>query len=205
MSKRISTILKYIDKNDNVLDIGCDHAILGIELAKKGIYSYAGDLKEKIILNAKAKVEKINLDKYIIFKTSDGLKEFKECDIDTLVIAGMGTYTILEILKSSKTYKKIITISNNDHYLLRIQMIKNGYKIELEEIIYEKSKYYNLIIFVPGKEHYTEKELYFGYNHQNKELLNQKNRYLLEKYKRLPQDGRKKLRNIIEMLENGKE
>lgn len=202
MNKRINTILKYIDESDKVLDIGCDQALLGIELAKKSIYSYAGDIKENIVLNAKEKTKIIKLDKYITFKTSDGLKEFINDDIDTLVIAGMGTYTILDILKNSKKYKKIITISNNDHYLLRTEMIKYGYKIKFEEIIYEKNKYYNLIIFIPGKEKYTEKELYFGYNHQNIELLNKRNKYLLEKYNKLPKKGKNKLKNIIEMLEN---
>lgn len=202
MSKRIKAILKYIDENDKVLDVGCDQAILGVMLAKKGIYSYAGDIKENIVLNAKEKALSLKLDKYITFKTSDGLKEFEKDDIDTLVIAGIGTYTILDILKNSKKYKKIITISNNDHYLLRAEMIKRGYKIELEEIIYEKNKYYDLIIFVPGKEKYAEKEIYLGYNHQNIEFLKQRNKYLLTKYKKLPLEGKNKLKNIIKMLES---
>ncbi len=203
MSKRINAILNNIDKEDIVLDIGCDMAHIGINLAKKGIISYAGDIKENIISRAKENAKKLNLDKFINFKTSDGLKEFVNIsEINTLVLAGMGTYTILNILKESeRKYNKIITISNNDHLLLRTEMIKLGYKIKLEEIIFEKNKYYNLIVFILGKCNYNEKELNLGYNHQNQELLIQRNRNLINKYKNLSEEGKEKFKNILQMLE----
>lgn len=203
MSKRINAILNNIDKEDIVLDIGCDMAHIGINLAKKGIISYAGDIKENIISRAKENAKKLNLDKFINFKTSDGLKEFVNIsEINTLVLAGMGTYTILNILKESeRKYNKIITISNNDHLLLRTEMLKLGYKIKLEEIIFEKNKYYNLIVFIPGKRNYSEIELNLGYNHQNHELLIQRNMYLIDKYKSLSEEGKEKYKNILQMLE----
>ena len=47
LSKRLEKIAQLIDENDNVLDIGCDHALLDIYLSKKNrkIY-YVYDIRE---------------------------------------------------------------------------------------------------------------------------------------------------------------
>ena len=51
MSKRINAIIKYIEKDDIVLDVGCDMALLGIELAKKcGFTHYTIFEKRKPVL-----------------------------------------------------------------------------------------------------------------------------------------------------------
>ena len=115
MNKRIERITSYIFSEDKVADIGCDQALLSELLAKKKIYSVASDIKENIINSAKERISDINIKKYISFVVGDGLENIND-DIDTLVLSGMGTYTILKILsKSKKQYKKIITISNNHH------------------------------------------------------------------------------------------
>lgn len=54
-------------------------------------------------------------------------------------------------------FNKIITISNNNHDILRSEMIKLGYYIKEEEIIKDKSKYYNLIVFDRIKESILKK------------------------------------------------
>lgn len=207
MSKRINLILKYIKDEDIVLDVGCDQAEVGIALANKNIYSYAGDISKNVIDNAIKKVNKLKLSKYITFRVSDGLKEFNNENINTLVIAGLGTYTILKILKDSiKKYPKLIIISNNDLELLRTEVISLGYKIVLEEVTYEKGKFYNLILFERGKEEYNSKELYIGHNHQNIKELNKKKKYLLNKYKEIlkniPDDKKDKLLKEIKYLED---
>ena len=181
---RLEAINSRISENDIVLDVGCDTAILGAMLAKRGIHSYASDIKENIIKNAyeKACNEKVN--KYITFIVSDGLDNVNVSEIDTLVFAGMGTYTILKILeRTNKKYKKIIIISNNNHDILRVNMNKLGYSIKEEEIIKESGKYYNLIEFKIGTSVYTKEEILIGKNHKNIELLMEKNNYLLTKYK----------------------
>ena len=206
MSKRISTIVKYIDKKDIVLDIGCDSAILSIYLAKNKIKSYASDIKENIIKSDELIVKEMNLEDYVTLIVSDGLKNIDESlPINTLVLAGMGTHTILEILNVDKKYDKIITISNNDYYILRKEMMGRGYIIDKEEIIYDKDKYYNLIIFKPGKKEYTEKELIVGVNHQNKKELKNYQKFLIEKFSKilsnnLPKESKTKLEKIIKYL-----
>lgn len=201
---RLETIVKYIKNDEKVLDIGCDHAYLSVMLAKKGITSIASDIKENIIIKASKNIDE-NLKKYITFRVGDGIT-LKDNEKDyTLVLSGMGSYNIINILKNTKrTFNKIITISNNNHTYLRSSMLKIGYIVDLEEIIKEKNKYYNLIIFKKGKKEYTKEEMILGINHQNIELYKERNKYLLDKYskiiKKIPKEKKEEINNIIELL-----
>lgn len=200
---RIETIASYIEKDERVIDVGCDQALLGKLLANKKTYSIASDLRRNIIENA-IKSTPYSLSKYITYRVGFGITlNNKEKDY-TVVLAGMGTHTILEIIKEyNMPIKKIITISNNDHYLLRSTMMRIGYLIDKEEIIKEKDKYYDLIIFKPGDSEYTEEELTIGVNHQNKELLKERNEYLIDKYKKiLKKTNNEELESKVKMLED---
>ena len=153
---RLKCISSYISDNEKVLDVGCDQALLSKLLARRGVYSIASDIKANIIINAKKNLSDLEK-KYITFTLSDGVPEGVDQTI-TLVLSGMGTYTILDILKNSKVFfNKIITISNNNHDILRSEMIKLGYYIKEEEIIKDKSKYYNLIVFDRIKREYSRR------------------------------------------------
>ena len=154
---RIETIFSYIDINDKVVDVGCDQAKLGIMLAKRNQKSIASDISENVINKAKTDIKTDLID----FRVSNGLENIKEGEADTLVLSGMGTYTILEILSCTNLrFKKIITISNNYHDSLRSKMNDLNYKVSFEQIVKESNKYYNLIVFEPGNYNYSESELY---------------------------------------------
>lgn len=184
MNKRIKAIASYIDEKDKVIDIGCDQALLGEYLAKKNIYSIASDIKKSIVESAQNRITSLNLNKFVKFIVADGLKDTELEDYDTIVLAGMGTYTILEILRTNKKkIKKIITISNNNHEILRYEMLLLGYSIKFEEIVYDKGKYYNLIVFIPGKTKYNFEQMTLGKNHVNLELFYKKINIDLKKYK----------------------
>ena len=185
--KRINAIAKYILDDDKVIDVGCDHAYLSMILAKRGIYSIASDLRENIIENSYDVAKSQKIDKFIDFRCGNGLDVLTDEDnVDVAVLSGMGSYLIIDILKRSKyTFKKVITISNREHEYLRSEMLKLGYKVFLEEIIYEKNKFYNLILFVPGKTKYSKEELVIGINHQNYDLLLKKNKMELDKINKI--------------------
>ena len=200
---RLKCISSYISDNEKVLDVGCDQALLSKLLARRGVYSIASDIKANIIINAKRNLTDLEK-KYITFTLSDGVPEGVNQTI-TLVLSGMGTYTILDILKNSKVFFNKIIISNNNHDILRSEMIKLGYYIKEEEIIKDKNKYYNLIVFDRIKREYSKEELLVGYNHKNKVLLKEKNEYLINKYNKiLNKTNNEKLINIVNILVNYK-
>ena len=178
---RLEKISSYISDNEKVLDVGCDQALLSKILAKRKIYSIASDLRPNIIENAKKNLTPLEKE-YITFSVNNGVPTILNEEY-TLVLSGMGAHTILDILKNSNyRFNKIITISNNNNDILRTEMSKLNYYVLEEEIIKEKGKFYNLIVFDNVKRDYSKEQILVGINHKNKELLKEKNDYLIKKY-----------------------
>ncbi len=199
---RIEALYSLIDINDNVVDVGCDQAKLSLMLANRNQSSIACDISENVINRAKKSIDSPLID----LRVSNGLSNIKEEEADTLVLAGMGTHTILEILNNTKLrFKKIITISNNYHDILREKMNTLNYKVDSELIIYENDKYYNLIKFIEGNRQYTKKELLLGLNHIDKQLYKEYLNYLLKKYENIKlssKDNNPKIYEMIEAIKN---
>ena len=198
---RIEAIYSFIDLKDRVIDVGCDQAKLGILLAKRNQKSIASDISPKVIERASLDIRKLGLDNLIDLRVSNGLQNIKEKEADTLVLSGMGTHTILEILNSTKIkFNKIITISNNYHDILRDKMNELNYKVDKELIIKENNKYYNLILFTKGIKKYSQKELLLGLNQVDNELYKEYLNHLLNKYKTIKKSSKDNNIKIDEMI-----
>ena len=162
ISNRLKTIADMIDSDYHVIDVGCDHALLDIYLTlNKKIKCTAIDNKEKVINYSKENIEKYNLTSKIELILNDGLENIKIHDDDIIVLAGLGTKTILNII-ANKNIKHLIVQSNDDVYNLRYQLTKLNYKVIDEKIVYEKKKYYTIIKLERGKAKYSKKELEYG-------------------------------------------
>lgn len=167
ISERLRVIGDLIPDNSFVLDIGCDHALLDIYIVKKNknIKTIASDINKGPLEIAKKNVKKYNLENKINLKQENGLNAYEK-GIDTIVLSGLGTTTIIDILNKRKevlkNIKNLVISSNNDYYKLRKNITKLGFKIKEEKIVLDKNKYYPVILFVPGKEKYNYYELKYG-------------------------------------------
>lgn len=168
ISDRLKKITEYIDDNSNMVDIGCDHGLLDIYLIqnKKNIKIIASDVNEKALNNAIRNIKKYKLDDKIETVLSNGLDNIDTKNIDTIVIAGMGSHTITGILynnlKKLKNVKKVVIQSNNDLDFLRYKVTKIGYYIAREELVRDAGIIYTILEFRKGYRFYTKKQLYFG-------------------------------------------
>ena len=159
LSKRLEKIASFIDKEDNVLDIGCDHALLDIYLSKKynKIY-YASDLRESALDMARSNKKKYNADK-VILKCGNGLNVLdNKTDVNTIVISGMGYISIIHILKNIKRLKKInklVIQSNASSEMVRKYMLRNGFYIDKESLVLDKNIYYIISSFKRGRRKYN--------------------------------------------------
>ena len=204
-SKRINTILSLLSSKDKIIDIGCDHAYVAILMAHKGSKKIlATDIHAGALKIAKENIEKEGLENIIKTKLTDGLIGIDTKDYNTLVIAGMGTSTIISILSLKEKFSsitKMIIQSNNDLRLLRKYMVSINYKINREIVVYEKGHYYTIIEYVKGKDNLKPYEYLYGkYNEDNKEyyeFLNQKLDNLLAK---VPSTKSSKLKEEKEYL-----
>lgn len=197
---RIEALYSFINEEDMVVDVGCDQAKLGLMLAKRGQKSIASDRSINVIDRAK---HDLGRNKYIDLRVSDGLQNIKEGEADTLVLAGMGTHTMLDILNNTSfKFKKIITISNNYHNILREKMNDLNYKVDSELIVEDMGKFYNLIVFIPGNSEYTERELLLGLNHVDQNMYKKYINFLKNKYNNIKETSKDKNEKVDKILEH---
>lgn len=167
ISNRLKSIAKYVSKNDKLIDIGCDHALLDIYLIKEKILKkvIVSDIHEGALNAGISNIKKEKLEKKIDTRLGNGLEVLSDNDdIDTVLISGMGTTTILDILNNEylKNINKLIIQSNNDHTELRTKVTKLGYKVINEEYLVDMKKNYIIIVFERGEEKYSKNELRYG-------------------------------------------
>lgn len=212
LSKRLEAISSLVPINSNVIDIGCDHALLDIYLHQNKISKniIASDINANALNNAIDNIKKNKLDNIIETRLGNGLDTLKESDgVATIIISGMGAHTAVGILKNNqhklKNINTIIIQSNTKLEFLRKEVTKLNYMIDNEIMVEDNKKIYTIIKFIKGKNKYTKKELYFGpillekntklFQEYTKKELNKLNIYL----KLLPKN------NIIDILKIKKE
>ena len=162
----------HLNFNDKIIDIGCDHALLDIYLGLKypSMRIVASDIEVGPLNIAKNNIIKYHLENQITLRLGNGLEALDD-SIDTIVISGMGTRTILNILDDIDNYpsiKKIILSPNNDFELLRKNICQLNLKIISEEMVCEKGKYYLIIELNKG---YEEVDNFFGKLNLNNQIV----------------------------------
>ena len=182
--KRLLDIVKILDKNKKVIDVGTDHGLVPLYLAK---YNISDDITATDI--SKPSLQKLidrlddNTSKTIKTIHTDGFKGLKSEDNQVAIIAGMGANTIIDIINDSIEFVRnldyLIIESNINTILLREYLIDNDFDIELDFLSYEKRKYYD-ILKVKNKKTRDLKfeEYYYGFTD-----IENKSKLLLEKIK----------------------
>ena len=167
ISKRLKEISNFIDENDKIIDIGCDHALLDIYLKEKyeNISIIASDIHEGALKMARKNLEKHEMEDKIDLRLGDGLTVANPNEYNCIIISGMGYYNIVKILSDQSKLEnanKIIIQSNTDVVKLRKYIIKLGYKITREKLVEDNDIIYTIIQFQKGIEKYDYRQIYFG-------------------------------------------
>ena len=207
ISKRLKEIGEYVENNAYILDVGCDHALLDIYLVKeKNVLAIASDINPKPLEIALKNIKKYHLESKIKIENCDGLENINN-KVDTVILSGLGTTTIINIIKKSylkiSNVKHFIIESNNDYYLLRKSMVDLGFIINKEKMIIDKNKYYLIIDFIFGKDKYSKKELKYGkYIKLDKVYINYLKNEIIKKKNILKN---LKLKHLLKRIEINKE
>ena len=123
------------------------------------------DIHEGAIKQGIDNIRLNKLEKKIDARLGDGLKVLNDKDdVDTILISGMGTSTILGIIENPyfKKINKLVIQSNNDHEILRAELVKKSFNITHEEMVQENGKTYINIVFERGRKTYAPLELKYG-------------------------------------------
>ena len=166
-SNRLLQITLFIDHNDAVIDIGCDHALLDIYLMENNLCkkTLATDISENALNQGINNIKKHDLELVIPTLVSDGLKSIDSSSYNTIVLSGMGAFTIIDILKNKKKLKsinKIIISSNNNHMLVRRKLNHLGYYLIDEKVVNDKDHFYPIMKFVKSPKKNKLRELKYG-------------------------------------------
>lgn len=172
-SLRLNAIASFISPLDKVADIGCDHAYLSIYLAETNRCQkiIATDINKNALESARKNIQRKKMDTKIQTYLSDGLKNVEDKEIDTIVISGVGTSTILHILDNIENFpiKKLVLQSNNDLPNLRKKVRKQGFYLQKEKVVWEKNHFYTIGVYTKKKRRLTIREIRFGiYDASNK-------------------------------------
>lgn len=151
LSERLRLIAEFVTEGYVVADIGTDHGYIPIWLSEMGRVpkGLAMDIGKGPLKRAKENIKLYGYSDRIETRLSDGLKELRENEADSVVIAGMGGSLIVSILKNGKnvlhTVKELILSPHTEIQLVRHYLIENEYDIVREEMVYDMGKYYTVI------------------------------------------------------------
>lgn len=178
VSSRLLAITSLVNYGDKIVDIGCDHGLLDIYLTlNKACKCICYDVDKHIVDRAISNIDKYNLlDKIEVF-VGNGFDDLNVSGDNVIVLAGMGTNTILKILEKNKS-DKIICQTNTDLYDLRKNVCDMGYYILDENIVFDNNRYYVTVKFGLGNRDYSYDDYLLG------PVLRLSNTYLFKDYVR---------------------
>lgn len=168
ITKRLEYIANLVDEGKSVIDIGTDHGLVPLYLAKNEISKdiLATDISKKSLQKLEDKIDE-NLKKIIKTKVCDGLDKVEVKENQIAIIAGMGAVTIIEILnKNIEKVRKldyVICEGNIGNEKLRKFLNENNFYIDKDFLIKDGRKHYDIIRFKNGKDRKLSLgEIYFG-------------------------------------------
>lgn len=166
--KRLLDIINILDSNKKIIDIGTDHGLVPLYLAKNKISTdiTATDISAPSLQKLVDRLDN-DLRKIIKTRVTDGFKGLESEDDQVAIIAGMGANTIIEIIEESLDFAKnldyMVLASNINTYELRHFLNDHGFYIEKDFLSYENRKYYDILkVYYGKKQNLSFEEYYYG-------------------------------------------
>lgn len=168
ITKRLEKIANLVEEGKSVIDIGTDHGLVPLYLAKNEISKdiLATDISKKSLQKLEDKIDE-NLKKLIKTQVCDGLDNVEVKENQIAIIAGMGAVTIIEILNKNiekvRRLDYVICEGNIGNEKLRNFLNENNFYIDKDFLIKDGRKHYDIIRFKNGKDRKLSLgEIYFG-------------------------------------------
>ena len=156
LGARLAAIAAYVLSGSRVADIGTDHGYLAVHLVERGDVDFviAGDVNEGPLASARELINNLGLTDKIAVRLGNGLAVLQPEEVDTIVIAGMGGTTMIQILAPqagfARKLKRLILQPMVGAGTLRIWLVKNGFRLVDERLVSEEGRIYELIVAEPG-------------------------------------------------------
>lgn len=169
LSKRLQAVAGLVTPDLKIADIGTDHAYIPIWLVEQGISpsAIAMDINQGPLEKAKENIVLHRLTSRIKTRQSDGMRQLKPSEAESVVIAGMGGGLVIKILEDVKEQdlgiKEWILQPQSELKKVREYLNESGYRIVDEMMILDEGKFYPMMKAIKGKQEvYREEELSYG-------------------------------------------
>lgn len=168
LSDRLQMLARMVTSGSRVADVGCDHGFLSIYLVQEEISDsvIAMDVRKGPLSAAREHVAARGLGAYIETRLSDGLKELKDKEVDTVVCAGMGGRLMKRILTESldkaMQLKELVLQPQSELQEFREFLRTTGFCIADEDMVQEDGKYYFAMRALPESQQITHVPEHIG-------------------------------------------
>ncbi len=182
LSKRLQAVADMVTEGNVLVDVGCDHGYLPIDLLMRRRIprAVAMDIRKGPLERARQNIIACHLEEYIETRLSDGLLAMPRAEGETLVLAGMGGPLMEKILtegeEAARGFAEWILQPQSDVPSLRRRVEQMGRQIAEERIVKEDGKYYPMLRAIPGSCPYGN-PVYYSYG---KDPLERRDPVLLE-------------------------
>ena len=169
LQPRLQLLADMVPQGARLADIGTDHGYLPGRIAS----AIAADIGPEPLAHARRTAEEYGA--ALDLRLCDGLRGIAPHEADTVVIAGMGGETIIQILTDSPWPRTsgctLLLQPQTKVELLRRWLSENGYACRDERLVWDKGKLYVVLQMAAG-EAFTPEEarLYAGFCLENDPL-----------------------------------
>ncbi|WP_051004516.1 tRNA (adenine(22)-N(1))-methyltransferase [Paenibacillus sp. OSY-SE] len=152
LSKRLQWIADWVPEGSRLADIGSDHALLPVYLAKHKRISFAvaGEVNQGPFEAARRQVQGACMEMIVNVRHGDGLSVVKQGEVDCITIAGMGGSLIATILsadpKKLEGVTRLILQPNVGEDIVRRWLREQGWALVQEHILEEDGKIYEVLL-----------------------------------------------------------
>lgn len=156
LTPRLQAIAEQVPQGARLADVGTDHGYLPVWLLCSGRINsaIAADLREGPLNRSKETAQRFGVAERLSFRLCDGLSGIRPEEADTVVIAGMGGETIINILEAAAWTKEgtlLLLQPMTRCAELRQWLQAHGYQITQERIAREGKKLYSIFTVKGGE------------------------------------------------------
>ena len=156
VSARLTMVATLARTQGAVADIGTDHARLLVAMVCAG-WARSGigiDRAARPLAAARARVAAADLADRIQLRLGSGLGPLAPSEADTVVLAGIGGRTAIEVLNGAglgaRGIRRVVVQPNRDDALLRRHLFAQGWPVCAETLVYDAGRLFYTLAAEPG-------------------------------------------------------
>ncbi|MBE6993870.1 MAG: SAM-dependent methyltransferase [Ruminococcaceae bacterium] len=204
LTPRLALCADMCPKGARLIDVGCDHGYLAIELVRRGVvdHAMACDLRAGPLQNARENVALAGLTDRFDFLQTDGLDGVAHEPGDVVTVCGMGGDNVSDILRRAPWTMdaQVVAQPMTKQERLRRWLADHGYNIAEERLVYEDRRLYCAMRIVPGA-YEGEDHMVFSRAMERDPLFPDYLRMFIRKYRKRARSGRPEEAAVLRALE----